>query len=105
LFKNVTFEVFLSLRRVGFHEEWLRDEPFDATTTGQLLGTGVNSLLVFPGYMRFSGKYCLYRLAAFHETLRTRNSQTKRAALKAHHPSARGEIDVFEWIRIFLYGL
>jgi hypothetical protein len=44
-----TFYLFLSLRRVEFHAEWLRDEPCDATTTGQLVSTGVNSLLVFRG--------------------------------------------------------
>ena len=38
-------DVFNLRKRVEFHAEWLRDEPFDATTTGQLLGTGVNSLL------------------------------------------------------------
>jgi len=38
-------DVFNLRKRVEFHAEWLRDEPFDATTTGQLPGTGVNSLL------------------------------------------------------------
>jgi len=45
-------DVFHPRKRVEFHAEWLRDEPFDATTTGQLLSTGVNSLLE-TGNMRF----------------------------------------------------
>jgi len=47
-----TNDLFHPRKRVEFHAEWLRDEPFDATTTGQLLGTGVNSLLE-TGNMRF----------------------------------------------------
>jgi hypothetical protein len=46
-----------SLTRREFHEEWLRDEPCDATTTGLkplFRATGVNSLLE-TGYMRFEG--------------------------------------------------
>ena len=45
-------DVFHPRKRVEFHAEWLRDEPFDATTTGQILSTGVNSLLE-TGNMRF----------------------------------------------------
>ncbi|SEF51047.1 hypothetical protein SAMN05421819_0244 [Bryocella elongata] len=41
---RVTRDTFLLRKQDEFHEEWLRDEPFDATTTGQLVGTGVNSL-------------------------------------------------------------
>jgi hypothetical protein len=44
--------------RREFHEEWLRDEPFDATTTGLkplFRATGVNSLLE-TGNMRFGAK-------------------------------------------------
>ena len=47
-----TNDIFHPRKRVEFHAEWLRDEPFDATTTGQLLSTGVNSLLE-TGNMRF----------------------------------------------------
>jgi hypothetical protein len=28
-------DVFHPRKRIEFHAEWLRDEPFDATTTGQ----------------------------------------------------------------------
>jgi len=45
--------------RFEFHAEWLRDEPCDATTTGQNLGTGVNSLLAgrkAAGNMRFGAR-------------------------------------------------
>ena len=47
----------LSSPRREFHEEWLRDEPCDATTTGLkplFRATGVNSLLE-TGNMRFEG--------------------------------------------------
>jgi hypothetical protein len=40
---------------LGFHEEWLRDEPFDATATGSgsyIQTAGANSLLE-TGHMRF----------------------------------------------------
>jgi hypothetical protein len=30
--------------RFEFHAEWLRDEPFDATTTGQNKGVPVSTL-------------------------------------------------------------
>jgi hypothetical protein len=43
--------------RREFHEEWLREEPYDATTTGLkplFQATGVNSLLE-TGNMRFEG--------------------------------------------------
>jgi hypothetical protein len=42
--------------RFEFHAEWLRDEPFDATTTGQNTGVPVSTLswkATSPGNMRF----------------------------------------------------
>lgn len=56
---SVCFGSIFRLRR-EFHEEWLRDEPCDATTTGLkplFQATGVNSLLE-TGNMRFGAKPC-----------------------------------------------
>src|ERR1700722_15691247 len=47
---------------LGFHEEWLRDEPFDATATGSgsyILTAGANSLLE-TGHMRFGMRAFLF---------------------------------------------
>jgi hypothetical protein len=51
---------------LGFHEEWLRDEPFDATATGSgsyIPTAGANSLLE-TGYMRFGMRAFLFAFRA-----------------------------------------
>jgi hypothetical protein len=54
---------------LGFHEEWLRDEPFDATTTGSGSSISVDRCQLSPWYrgnMRFGvRRYFLHLVPLF----------------------------------------
>jgi hypothetical protein len=51
---------------LGFHEEWLRDEPFDATTTGSGSSISIDRCQLSPWYrgnMRFGMRRNLFGIS------------------------------------------
>ena len=87
-------------RRVEFHAEWLRDEPCDATTTGQNKGVPVSTLSWDnPGNMRFGASQAVQACTRISSSLAVRGDSQKERQSQRHTPLSTGD----ERCGLFLY--